>query len=756
MLVVGIAGITAAAGLYGVAGNNKDFIKTQLGATRIGSYLLNYYRGTQATPSARTNAVSYSIFERESSWPVEDAKERAGLPEFQIIPGMTPEEAAAHRAAEQTLDFTKWERSNGNDFANKYSALAQINPSNVRNLIPAWTYHAGEGSGHVGDNPIVVNGTIYVAATPQALVAIDGATGAEKWRLKLPLPAKRGLLWWTGSDDVSPRLFVPTGGGVVAVDPATGQLIETFGENGRVGSGRNASLIAPAIDGNRLLIATTAPSIEAYDVTTGKFLWRTPLLKPASAPLSGPSEWRLAGGSPWGGMALDPARSRLYVSTGNPRPELYGATRPGRNEHSNSVVCIDTETGTIVWSFQEVAHDIWDFDVAAPPILVSVKRYGKQIDAVAAVTKMGNTLLLDRDSGKPLYDFRLRRAPVSTVPGEQTWPYQPDIETPEPFAKLAFQESDITDLSQAARASVEQKLFGAQYGVFAPPALNRMTVTFGHNGGAQWPGAAVDPQRGILYVPANHLPWLIGLVYQEHLENPARWMDSEGDRTYQNRCAACHGVDRDGHYDDEFTGDKRIPSLVGITASLGTITLERFRAAHAMLETAMKTSESEIAIVNRYLSKADHISDDRRSLEIVHKWQLLLDDKGYPGSKPPWGTITAIDLNTGKKAWQVPFGAFSELAAKGIPPTGQPNYGGLIATGSGLLFATGTVDRKIRAFTAATGEELWAYELPAAGTAPPATYEIDGTQYVAVVATGGIYAGYTERSDTIMAFKLKP
>ena len=278
---------------------------------------------------------------------------------------------------------------------------------------------------------------------------------------------------------------------------------------------------------------------------------------------------------------------------------------------------------------------------------------------------------------------------------------------------------------------------------------------FGLHGGAEWPGAAVDPASGILYVPANQFPWVIHLIYRDPLPNPVRSTDQAGDRLYQDRCGACHGAEREGFYGSEFTGDNVYPSLVGITASLGPQTMGQFQEKHAAIGHIKVLNENDLDAINKYLSLADHISDDRRSLQVASNWQFLLDDQGHPGSKPPWGTISAINLNTGKKLWQIPFGEYPDLKENGIPVTGQPNYGGLIATKGGLIFATGTIDKKVRAYNAATGAQLWEYEMPAAGSAPPTTFEVNGVQYLVVVASGGIYAGFKDHSDAIMAFKLR-
>jgi quinoprotein glucose dehydrogenase len=370
---------------------------------------------------------------------------------------------------------------------------------------------------------------------------------------------------------------------------------------------------------------------------------------------------------------------------------------------------------------------------------------------VAVATKIGSTLLLERDSGKPVFDYRFRRAPVSEVPGEKTWPYQPDAQTPEPFAKKTFDPSDITDLSASQTEFVARKLRNAKFGFFAPPSINAKVAMFDLHGGAEWPGAAADQENGILYVPSNQLPWLLRLHYNETVPNPVRSSDKEGDAQYQNKCASCHGVNREGYYEKEFTGDRAYPSLIGISATRDVSSLDLFRADHIGIEKLGSITKDELNIIGDYLRAADHISDDRRSLNVTFEWGLLLDNEGYPGSKPPWGLITAIDLNSGKKIWQISFGEYSELTNRGIKVTGQENFGGVIVTKGGLVFATGTIDQKVRAYDSAT---RWDYNLPAAGSAPPSTYEIGGVQYVVVVASGGWYAGYKDHSDTIIAFKL--
>ena len=751
----GVVGFLVSFGVF----KNKEYFRSFLERTSFGSFIINLYHSAVPYPTD-VNRITYSIFDPRSEWEVEDYKRRQSLPEFSIIKGIGFVDTN-HNKPGAPMQFKSWERSGADSYSSKYSELDQIRRTNVKDLVPAWTYHSGEGEwhGNVETNPIIANGNLFVATPADFLVCINAANGTEQWRTPIRSPARRGLVWWAGNDKYSPRLFVPSTDGVYAVDPVDGKLIKNFGKDGHVGSA--ASLVAPAVDGNRLIIATVAPSVEAYNIESGELLWKTALLD-STPSTKGDREFRLSGGLPWAGFSLDSARSKIYVSTGNPAPNLYGAYRVGKNNYTSSVVSIDAVSGHIEWSFQEVSHDLWDYDVPAPPILVTLQNQNISVDALAVVTKIGNTLLLDRDNGKPIFDFRLRRAPVSTVPGEQTSPYQPDVEAPEPFLKPTFSPSDITNIGESEGAHVKARLRNSQFGFFVPPVINGKVVTFGVHGGAEWPGAAVDQETGILYVPSNRDPWIIRLVYSERAPNPVRSSDRTGDALYQEKCAACHGIRREGYYDREVmiagdprsVGDTAYPSLVGITASRDIKGAEWFPRAHKFIVLPKEVTVEEVEIVNRYLSAADRFSDERRSLEVSYQWGLLLDGKGHPGSNPPWGLITAINLNTGKQLWQIPFGEYRDLTERGIPITGQPNFGGVIATKGGLVFATGTSDQKVRAYDSGSGAQLWEYDLPAAGTAPPSTYEINGIQYVVVVATGGIYQDFNNHSDTIMAFKL--
>ena len=683
---------------------------------------------------------------------VEDPETRAALPAYQVLPAAATENLTPANGYPKAEAYDAWHRSHGDATNSRFSAATQINRDTVKDLQVAWEYRSGDGEGNIQCNPVIVGATLYAPTPGNHLVALDARTGEEKWRFAgTGRPAHRGLVYWPGWGTHGPRLLVSIGEDLWAIEPETGTPITEFGDGGHMVSG--VAVVAGAVYQNVLVLPGFEGDVWGYDVVTGQRLW-TFHTKPQGDE-SGADSWvdRESGANCWGGMALDEQRGIAYVSTGSPKPNFVGIGHRGGNLFGNCVIAIDALTGERRWHFQEIRHDIWDLDIPAPPNLVTVMRDGKRVDAVAQVTKIGNTLLLDRVTGELLYPFRLRRAPVSTLPGERTWSYQPDVEIPEPFARQVFTPDDITQRTDGARDYVTSIVNLGNHGWFEPFSEGKATVFYGLHGGAEWTGAAYDPASARLYVSANEMPWAVTVIKAVEIRRAAGQPPSRGQAVYEEHCVKCHGPN--------FQGNGMAPPLLGLAGRL------RDDEVRALLKTGRNlmpvaeglSEEDERALLDYiYLREPGlevvELADGGQSRYTFSGYFKLLDQEGYPGVVPPWGSLNCIDLNTGKIAWKVPLGYYPELAAWCEDDTGAENFGGATVTAGGLVFCAGTPDNLIRAFDADTGEELWKHELPFGGYAPPATYEVDGKQYVVIAATGGGKLG-TEMGDAWIAFALK-
>ncbi|PYI79640.1 MAG: pyrrolo-quinoline quinone, partial [Verrucomicrobia bacterium] len=693
-------------------------------------------------------------------WAVEDAQVRAALPEFKEIPAANPDELAPALGWPRSEAMTNWHRSHGDATSSRFSALKQINRENVSLLEVAWTYHSRDGTGNIQCNPIIVDGVMFAPTVGNHIVALSAETGIELWRFEPEMvnrglrledaAARRGLVYWRGERDAPERILFTAGNWIYALDPKKGKPLESFGQAGRAYFPMAGTAVG-AVYMRVFVIPGFYRDVSGYDVVSGKLLWTFHTVpKPGEF---GYDTWnRVADGANcWGGMALDEQRGIAFIATGSPKPNMDGTGHHGDNLFGDCVIALDALSGKRLWHFQEIRHDIWDMDIPAPPNLVTVRHDGKRVDAVAQVTKLGNTLLLDRVSGKPLFPFRLRRAPVSKLLGEETSPYQPDVQLPEPFARQVFTREDVTTLNDEAHDYVLKRIGSANFGRFQPFEEGKPTVYFGIHGGAEWTGAAFDPTSGCLYVSANELPWIV-TVFRNEPEPPRDPKNPTlGEKLYQQSCAACHGPDR--------VGIGMAPPLRGLRHRLkdeDVIALLKTGRGLMPVAPPMMTDEQKALLdflfVRDGLQPASTEKPSRPGYS-ANGYPKLLDQEGYPGCTPPWGTLSCIDLNTGKIRWKVPLGEYTELTAQGIPKTGTENFGGAIVTGGGVVFCAGTRDGKIRAFDKETGKELWEHKLPWGGYATPATYEVKGRQFLVIAATGGgKLAGPT--GDAYVAFAL--
>ncbi len=651
-----------------------------------------------------------------------------------------------------------------------YSPLAQINRSNVKQLEIAWTFDTGEQGG-LQTSPIIVGGVLYGITPTQNVFALNAATGKLLWKFNPGINGTqpdRGLAYWASQKDK--RILVGIMYFLYALDAATGKPVPSFGNRGRVDLredlGRNPEsqsvvLTTPGIVYKDLIIVggrnpETLPAppgdIRAYDVRSGKLRWSFHTIpQPGEFGYeTWPKDaWKYSGAANnWAGMALDSQRGIVYVPTGSAAFDFYGANRIGDNLFADCLLALNAETGERIWHFQGVKHDLWDRDFPSPPALVTVKRGGQNVDAVAQTTKQGFVYLFDRASGKPLFPIEYQKYPPSTVPGEVAASDQPLPARPAPYARQLLTEEMLTNRTPKAHQwALEHFRKFRSEGQFVPFSVGLDTVIFpGFDGGAEWGGPAVDAETGILYVNANEMAWT-GALAENTGENSPKAI-------YLSQCGVCHGEKLAG-------SPPAIPSLIAVGARLAPAQIAAvIKNGKGRMPGFPNLSGDRLFALVDFLTSGETkelASPEPPPLGMNYRftgYQRFLDPDGYPAIAPPWGTLSAIDLNTGEYVWKINLGEYPELAAKGMKNTGTENYGGPIVTAGGLLFIGATsFDKKFRAFDKSTGELLWETTLPFAGNATPATYAANGRQYV-VIAAGGGKDPKSPSGGVYVAFKL--
>ena len=653
--------------------------------------------------------------------------------------------------AAQTVD---WPAYGGGADEDHYSPLTEINRDNVSRLVQAWIYDTGE-KGNIETNPVIVGRTLYASTPTEKVIALDAATGKLKWTFDSGIHGTqptRGVAYWT--DGKQALIFAGVMNFLYCLDAETGKPMAGFGENGRIdlrkglrGDYRTQfiALTTPGIIYKNLIIVggrnpETHPAppgdIRAYDVHTGALRWTFHTIPRPGEPgiKTWPADaWKTAGAANnWGGMALDAEHGIVYAPTGSAVMDFYGGDRVGDDLYANCILALDAETGKLLWYFQGVHHDVWDRDFPAAPALYTVEKDGQSVLALAQITKQTYAYLFNRLTGEPLFPVHEHAYPASKVPGEVTARTQPEPDWPAPFGRQELTAAMLTNRTPEAHAWAEKQFSTFQSaGQFVPFTLGKQTIIFpGFDGGGEWSGPAIDPVTDTLFVGSTEMADTGGLAT---VPNHA----GEGQKIFEARCALCHGIDR--------AGSGTFPSLVNVTARLPeSKILDRIRHGSQRMPAFPDLDDKALAALLDFLrTPVVSASGSAASAATTHDYvftgyRKFLDPDGYPAIAPPWGTLNALDLKTGKYLWQIPLGEYPELAEKGMTNTGSEIYGGPIVTAGGVLFIGGTVyDRKFRAFDTSTGKLLWETVLPFAGIATPSTYMVDGRQYVVIAASGG-------------------
>ena len=691
---------------------------------------------------------------------------------------------------------TDWKTYGGNKENNHYASLSQIDTGNVTQLKVAWEYHAGDaGQGtQIQVNPLVIDGVLYGVSPKLKLFALDAATGEQLWNFNpltdnsttkgrgyFSMNVCRGIAYYADGR-MNRRLFYTAGSRLYCIDALNGKPISSFGEKGSIDLHQDLGL-----DVSNLYVASTTPGIiykdlliigtrvaeempaapghiRAYDVHTGKLRWIFHTIpQPGEA---GYESWKnkdayahVGGANDWSGFSLDEDKGILFAPTGSAVYDFYGGKRAGDDLYANCLLALDAATGKRIWHFQTVHHDLWDKDLPAAPALITITKDGKKIDAAAQVSKSGFVFLFDRNTGKPIFPIEERPVPSnSELEGESPSPTQPFPTLPEAFARQSLTEKDLNQLiPDSSYKDIKQRLAGYETGfMFNLPGKKGTIILPGFDGGAEWGGPAADPKTGILYVNASEMPWVLTMVDIKGKPKMTETNLQAGERLYRSSCMTCHGPDK--------KGAGNYPSLIGAAQKYNETQFNslltggrRMMPAFGQLSASEKQALASFVLDLKDKQGITFIAPMRKDdpwLDMPYSstgYNKFLTKEGYPAIAPPWGTLNAINLNTGALVWKDTLGDYPEFKAKGIH-TGTENYGGPVITAGGLLFIAATSDSKFRAYNKRNGTLLWETSLPACGFATPAVYAVDGKEYVVIACGGGKLK--KKSGDSYVAFSL--
>ena len=650
------------------------------------------------------------------------------------------------------IENNTWLRSHGGNKNLKFNnSKFNITPENISNLKLKWKIQTIKPNKikkywkqNIEINPVFADNKIIFVSADLKIIAVDVKKGKIVWEIQcLNEPARRGMV--LSDEGENKYLYINIKNKLFKINIANGKLEKKFGSKGHIDI--SGSLIAPVIFNNNIYISSFSV-VASYDIKNGKKISQTSFH---------PKKKKFWGAIPWSGSALDKNYGILYLSTGNPRPALVGINRPGNNHNSNSLIAIDLINNKILWKFQEVSHDLWDYDIASPPILTELKINNKILEVVIVTTKIGNVLIFERRSGKPLFDINYSKAPTSSIPGEISSAFQIDLILPEKISKIEYSLEDIDGLNEKTKKFISNKLENSSYGWFQAPKIGKKTIIYGLHGGSTWPGSAVDPNKNLLFTPVNQVPFYVMVegktLSEEHPETTNKIYNY-----YTNNCSSCHGKNRNGMFDPNTQKENEIikeyiPSLIALSFDNNNFekifNIKNLRKNHQSIDFKL----DKIDKLKKYFIKWDNFLLEKNQIQLFYYWSAFTDNNDQPASNPPWGKLVSMDINTGKIIWEKNIGKLNDNEDAN-DMTGTLNYGGVALSEGGIVFTTGTADGYVYALNSKNGKILWQYKMNAAGSCPPILYEVDGKQYLSIISTGGYYAEYKNKDSTIYTFAI--